>query len=110
MPPVVSTILDEQILPATPTSTLWFLNSKFLVFQSDLTGEYVTTGEFIEVAVVLYAEISPGVERVVKGWQDTIDTIHLIELPKEIPNDCFPMRLLINPSTGFHARIFAISC
>lgn len=114
MSPIITVILDEEILPTTPTSTAWFSNSQFLVFQSNLTGEYVATGEFLEVAVVLYAEVSPGpigaIERVIKEWQGTIDTIHLIELPPQIPNDCFPMRLVINPSTGFHARILALSC
>lgn len=114
MPSLITTVLDQEILPATPTSTIWFSNCQFLIFQSNLVGEYVATGEFLEVAVALFAEISPGpigaIERVIKGWQDTIDTIHLIVLPSQIPNDCFPMRLLLNPSTGFHARILAISC
>ena len=115
MPPVITTIiLDQEILPATPTSTAWFLNCQFLVFQSNLVGEYVATGDFLEVAVGLFAEISPGpigaIERLVNEWQDTIDTISLIALPSQFRNDCFPMRLQINPSTGFHARILAISC
>lgn len=112
--PLITTVLDQEILAATPTSTEWFSNCQFLVFQSNLVGEYIATGEFLEVAVALFAEISPGpigaIERVINGWQDTINTIDLIRLPPEFRNDCFPMRLLINPSTGFHARILAISC
>ena len=112
MPSIITTVCDAEVSPATPTSTLWFSNCQFLAFQSNLVGEYVATGEFLEVAVALFVEVSPGpigvIERVVKGWQDTIDTIHLIALPSY--NDCFPMRLQINPSTGFHARILAISC
>ncbi|MEG4251060.1 hypothetical protein [Microcoleus sp. Pol10D4] len=108
------TIIDTQIAPLTPTYTDWFTNSQFLVFQSADTGEYVATGEFLEVAVSLFAQISPGpigiIERLVKDWQDTINTIDLILIPPQYRNDCFPMRLLINPSSGFHARIFAISC
>ena len=113
MPALITTILDQEILPATPTSTLWFSNCQFLVFQSNLVGEYIVTGEFLEVAVALFVEINLGsigaIERVIE-WQDTIDTIDLIRLPPEYRNDCFPMRLQINPSTGFHARILAISC
>lgn len=114
MPLLITTVLDQEILPATPTSTAWFSNCQFLVFQSNLTGEYIATGEFLEVAVALFAEISPGpigaIERAIGNWQNTINTIDLIALPSEFRNDCFPMRLLINPSTGFHARILAISC
>lgn len=114
MPPIITTVLDQEIEPATPTSTAWFSNCHFLVFQSNLVGEYIATGEFLEVAIALFAEVSPGpigaIERLVNDWQDTIDTINLIRLPLEFRNDCFPMRLLINPSTGFHARILAISC
>ena len=114
MPPIITTVLDQEILPATPTSTIWFSNCQFLIFQSNLTGEYVATGEFLEVAVALFVEVSPGpigaIERVVKDWQSTIDTINLIVLPPQISNNCFPMKLQINPSTGFHARILAISC
>lgn len=111
--PTTTTILEQEIEPITPTFTAWFSNCHFLVFQSSLTGEYVVTGEFLEVAVALFAEISLGpigsVERFV-NWQDSINTIDLILLPIQYRNDCFPMRLLINPSTGFHARILAISC
>lgn len=114
MPATITTILDQEIPSATPTSTLWFSNCQFLVFHSNVTGEYVATGEFIEVAASLFVEIVPGpigaIERVVKEWDGIIDTIHLIKLPPQVPNNCFPMRLQINPSTGFHARILAISC
>lgn len=112
--PSILTVLDQEIAPATPTYTNWFSNCQFLVFQSNLVGEYVVTGEFLEVAVALFAEVSPGpigaIERLVANWQDSINTIDLIPLPDQYRNDCFPMRLLINPSTGFHARILAISC
>ena len=114
MPPIITIVLDEEIAPVTPTFTAWFSNCQFLVFQSNLVGEYLATGEFLEIAVALFAEVSPGpmgaVERLVKNWQDSINTIDLIPLPPQYRNDCFPMRLLINPSTGFHARILAISC
>jgi len=110
----ITTIFDAQIASATPTYTDWFNNCLFLVFQSNDTGEYVATSEFLEVAVALFAQISPGpigsIERMIDGFQDTINTIDLIFLPPEFRNDCFPMRIRINPSTGFHARILAISC
>jgi hypothetical protein len=109
--PTVTTVLDQEILSATPTLTDWFGNCQYLAFQAN-EQEYITTGEFVEVAVALFANISPIsnsiMVRLIKDWQDTIDNISLISLPPN--NDCFPMRLLINPSTGFYARIFAISC
>jgi hypothetical protein len=114
MPAVITTVLDTQIASATPTYTNWFSNCQFLVFQSSDTGEYVVTGEFLEVAVALFAQISPGplgsIERIIDDFQDSINTIDLIVLPEKFRNDCFPMRLLINPSAGFQARILAISC
>ncbi len=108
--PTSVTIIDAAISPATPTYSNWFSGAQFLVFQSDTTGEYVTTGEFIEVAIALFAEVAPGIERLCEDWTPTINTIDLILLPEKYRNDCFPMRLLINPSSGFHARIIAISC
>lgn len=109
--PTVTTILDQEILSATPTLTDWFSNCQYLAFQAN-EQEYVTTGKFVEVAVALLASITLAsnvtVVRLIKDWQDTIDNISLISLPSN--NDCFPMRLLINPSAGFYARIFAISC
>lgn len=108
--PTSTTVLDALIPSATPTYSDWFSGAKFLIFQSDTTGEYVATGEFIEVAIALFAEVAPGIERLCEEWIETINTIDLIELPKKYRNDCFPMRLLINPSSGFHARIIAISC
>ena len=108
--PTLTTIIDTVILSASPTYTDWFSNAQFLTFQSDTTGEYVISGEFIEVAVALFVEVSPGIERLCVDFQDSINTIDLIPLPEKYRNDCFPMRLLINPSAGFHARIFAISC
>lgn len=106
----LTTILDTIIAPATPTYTDWFSGSQFLVFQSDTIGEYVITGEFIEVAIALFAEVSPGIERLCVDFPNSINTIDLIVLPEKYRNDCFPARLLINPSSGFHARIFAVSC
>jgi hypothetical protein len=108
--PTFATILDMTILPANPTFTDWFSQADFLVFQSDTTGEYMETGEFIEVAIALFVEVIPGIERLCKEWQESINTIDLMPLPAKYRNDCFPMRLLINPSAGFHARILAISC
>lgn len=108
--PTLVTILETVIIPANPTFTDWFSQADFLVFQSDTTGEYVETGEFIEVAIALFAEIAPGIERLCEEWRESINTIDLILLPEKYRNDCFPMRLLINPSSGFHARIIAISC
>lgn len=106
-----STIVIDALIPTiTPTYSSWFSNAQFLVFQSDTTGEYTTTGEFIEVAVALFAEIAPGVERLCEKWFGTINTIDLIQLPESYRNDCFPMRILINPSSEFHCRIIAISC
>lgn len=114
MPVSIVTIIDAQIASATPTYTDWFTNCHFLVFQSSDTGEYVVTGEFLEIPVALFAQISPGplgsIERMIDDFQDTINNIDLIVLPPQFRNDCFPMRLLINPSMGFHARILAISC
>jgi hypothetical protein len=115
MPPVITAVFDGQIASVTPTYTQWFLNCDFLVFQAPDKGEYIATGEFIEVAVTLWVQISPAgsigsIERVIDAFQNTIDTIDMIFLPKEFRNDCFPMRLSINPSTGFQARILAISC
>lgn len=106
----LTTILDTVIVSATPTYTDWFSVAQFILFQSDTTGEYVTTGEFIEVAIALFVEVVPGIERLCVDFQAGINTIDLIPLPEKYRNDCFPMRLLINPSTGFHARIFAVSC
>lgn len=103
-------IIDTVIPSVTPTYSDWFLGAEFLFFQSDTIGEYTTTGEFIEVAIALFAEVAPGIERLCEKWDETINTIDLIRLPEKYRNDCFPMRLLINPSTGFHARIIAISC
>lgn len=112
--PVTTTIIDTQIIPTTPIYTAWFSNCQFLVFQSNDTGEYVATGEFLEVAIALFAQVSSGpissIERMIDDFQDSINTIDLILLPDKFRNDCFPMRLLINPSTGFHCRILAISC
>ncbi len=108
--PSLTTIIDAVISPATPTYSNWFSGAQFLVFQSDTTGEYTVTGEFIEVAISLFAEVAPGIERLCEEWVETINTIDLIQLPEKYRNDCFPMRLSINPSSGFHARIIAISC
>lgn len=106
-----STIIIDTVIPSvTPTYTDWFSEAQFLTFQSDTTGEYISTGEFIEVAIALFAEVAPGIERLCEEWIETINTIDLIQLPEKYRNDCFPMRLLINPSSGFHARIIAISC
>jgi len=109
--PILTTIFDAVIPSATPTYTNWFSDCRFLIFQSDTTGEYAITGEFIEVAVALWikAGLIP-IERIIDNFQDSINTIDLILLPEKYRNDCFPMRLLINPSTSFHARIIAISC
>jgi len=114
MPSLITTVLDAQIENVTPTYTDWFSNCQFLVFQSSDTGEYVATGEFLKVAVALFAQVSPGpigsIERMIDDFQDSINTIDLIVLPEKFRNECFPMRLLINPSMSFHARILAISC
>jgi hypothetical protein len=111
----ITTVLDQEILPATPTYTNWFSNCHFLVFESDTVGDYHVTNQFLKVAVALYAQISGGalttnIERQLHFFQSTINTHDLIYLRPEFRNDCFPFRLLINPSTGFHARILAISC
>lgn len=112
MPPTLITVLDQEVLSATPTSTNWFSNCQFLTFQAN-QQEYLATGEFVKVAVALFAQISPGpigaIERLIK-WQNTIDNISLIRLPPDFRNDCFPMRVQLNPSSGFYARIIAISC
>lgn len=113
--PVSSTvILETQLNDTTPVYTDWFSNCQFLVFQSNDTGEYIATKESIEVAVALFAQISSGpigsIERLIPDFQDSINTIDLIVVPEKFRNDCFPMRLRVNPSTGFHARILAISC
>lgn len=111
MPAAITTILDQEIALVTPTFTDWFSNCQYLAFQAN-QQEYVDTGEFVEVAVALFVDISPTsigtMQRLIKDWQNTIDNISLIFLPPN--NDCFPMRVLINPSSGFYARIFAISC
>lgn len=99
MSALITTVLDTQINAATPTFTDWFSNSQFLVFQSSDTGEY-------------FAQVSPGpigsIERLVTDWRSSINTIDLIRLPEKL--DCFPLRLLVNPSFAFHARILIISC
>lgn len=109
--PAIITILDQEVATATPTLTIWFSNCQYLALQAN-QQEYVATGEFVEVAVALLADISSTsngtMQRLIKDWQNTIDNISLISLPPN--NDCFPMRLLINPSAGFYARILAISC
>jgi hypothetical protein len=107
---ILTLVLNTVIISAAPTYTDWFSNAQFLVFQSDTTGEYLVSGEFIEVAIALFVQVSPGIERLCTDFQGAINTIDLIPLPEKYRNDCFPMRLLINPSAGFHARIFAISC
>ena len=108
-----TTVLDTNIPPATPTYTEWFPpNTLFVIFQSDSTGEYTETGEFIEVAVALFSRIQemPLIERLCALFQGSINTIDLIPIPGQLyRNDLFPMRLLINPSAGFHCRIIAIS-
>ena len=110
--PTLTTVFDAVIPSATPTYTNWFSDCQFLIFQSDTAGEYTQTGEFIEVAVALWMKAGPiiPIERIVDDFQDSINTIDLILLPEKYRNDCFPMRILINPSTSFHARIIAISC
>ncbi|MEG4286991.1 hypothetical protein QUB68_28195 [Microcoleus sp. A006_D1] len=111
--PILTTIIDETIATATPTYTDWFpASTLLLVFQSDDTGEYTSTGEFIEVAVALFSRIqsAPLMERLCAIFQDSINTIDLIPVPGALyRNDLFPMRLLINPSSSFHARIYAVS-
>jgi hypothetical protein len=110
--PTFTVILNTQIVAATPTYTDWFPpNTLFLVFQSDNTGEYVETGEFIEVAVALFSRIqeAPLIERLC-AFQGSINTIDFIRVPNfRYRNDLFSMRLLINPSAGFHCQIVAIS-
>lgn len=111
--PTLTVLLDTRIVAATPTYTDWFPpNTLALVFQSDDTGEYVETGEFIEVAVALFSRIqeAPLIERFCSGFQTSINTIDFIRIPNfRYRNDLFLMRLLINPSTGFHCRIIAAS-
>lgn len=112
MPAILTTVIDEIIATATPTYTDWFpANTLFLVFQSDDTGEYTNTGEFVEVAVALFSRIqsAPLIERLCVTFLDSINTIDLILIPVFYRNDLFPMRLLINPSSSFHARIYAVS-
>lgn len=115
MPLSITPIFDGQIITATSTFTDWFENCHFLIFQSNDVGEYLNTNKYIEVAVALYAKVSSAfladnIERQIDEFQPTINTHDLITVPELFRNDCFPMRLLINPSTGFHARILAISC
>jgi len=113
MPATLTTIVDEIIATATPTYTDWFpANTLFLVFQSDDTGEYTSTGEFVEVSVALFSRIqsAPLIERLCAMFEGSINTIDLIPIPGTLyRNDLFPMRLLINPSSSFHARIYAVS-
>jgi len=113
MPAILTTIIDETIATATPTYTDWFpLNTLFLVFQSDDTGEYTSTGKFVEVAVALFSRIQsvPLVERLCAMFEGSINTIDLVPIPGALyRNDLLPMRLLINPSSSFHARIYAVS-
>ena len=108
---MLTIIFDGQVSSATPTYTDYFSDAVFLVFQSDTTGEYVETGEFIEVAVALFSrlQVAPLLERLCPDFPDTINTIDLISVPRLYRNDLFQMRLLINPSVSFHARIYAIS-
>ena len=113
MSAILTPIIDQTIATATPTYTDWFPPSTlFLVFQSDDTGEYTSTGEFVEVAVALFSQIqsAPLIERLCVTFQDSINTIDLIPIPGVLyRGDLFPMRLLINPSSSFHARIYAIT-
>jgi len=111
----ITPIFDNPISAAAPIFTGWFQNSQFLVFESDDVGEYLTSNQFIETAVALYVRISSAplslnIERQIDEFQDTINTHDLIFLPSHFRNDCLEMRLLINPSRGFHCRILAISC
>lgn len=111
--PTFTTVLDTQISPATPTYTGWFpLNTLFLIFQSDDTGEYSETGEFTEVAVALFSRVQevPLIERLCGAFRGSINTIDFIRIPGfRYRNDLFSMRLLINPSSGFHCRIIAVA-
>ncbi|WP_293335950.1 hypothetical protein [Microcoleus sp. CAWBG58] len=109
---MLTTVLDTVIQSATPTYTEWFPpNTLFIVFQSDDTGEYTQSGEFVEAACALFSRIqdSPLIERLCALFQGSINTIDLIPIPGLYRNDLFPMRLLVNPSTGFHCRIIAVS-
>lgn len=108
---MLTTIFDGQVPSATPIYTDYFSNTLFLIFQSDTTGEYIETGQFVEVAVALFSRIqsAPLVERLCVTFRDSINTIDLIPIPVLYRNDLFPMRLLINPSSSFHARIYAVS-
>jgi len=114
MPPIITVIFEDLLETATPAYTEWFLNSQFLVLQTPDTGEYIVTGEFTKIAVALYAQVSSGpigsVERIINSFQSTIDNIDLIPIPQRFRNECFPMRLQLNPSEGFRARLLAISC
>lgn len=106
---ILTTIFDGIILSATPTWSDYFVDGDFLIFQSNDTGEYLVTGEFIEVAVALFIEVSPGIERLCKDFQDSINTIDFIEIPPKYRSQDFRLRLLINPSFSFHARILSVS-
>ena len=106
---ILTTIFDGVVLSATPTWTDYFTGADFLVLQSNDTGEYLVTGEFIEVAVALFIEVSPGIERLCKDFHESVNTIDFIEIPHKYRNQDFRMRLLINPSFSFHAKILSIS-
>jgi hypothetical protein len=112
--PVTTVIFEGDIQPVTPTYTDWFLNASFLALQTPDTGEYIAAGEFTKIAVVLHAQISvsplDSIERIINSFQGQIDNIDLILIPQRFRNDCIPLRLQLNPSTGFRARLLAISC
>lgn len=110
----ITTILDKNLEPDIPVFTDWFFGCRFLVFQSSTVGEYVVTDEFLKVSAALFVRLSPGplgiIERKIDTFQNTIDTVNLINLPEEYDNNLLPFRLLLKPFKQFHARILTVSC
>lgn len=103
----ITTIFDSVIGAATPTTTAYFSDADFIIFNSDDTGDYFVSGLFIEVACALLIETNPALNKLYTNFPQTINTIDLITIPTDLRGGV-NMQLLINPTAGFHARFQAL--
>lgn len=103
----IVTIYDGLIGAATPTLTPYFSDADFIIFNSDDTGDYFASGLFIEVACALLIETNPALNKLYTNFPQTINTIDLVPIPTDLRGGV-NLQLLINPTTGFHARFQAL--